>query len=165
LPTNDNLVIRNVTGNDVEAILDVYCHCEDFLALGPEPKASLVMVQKDIDECRDEGGVFRGIFNAEGKMIGVADYVPFGFKGKFQDAFISLLMIAASHRGQGIGAEVVSRIEDEIRQNPGVESILSAVQINNPDAIRFWQKNGYRIVSAPEPRPDDTTVYRLQKDL
>jgi ribosomal protein S18 acetylase RimI-like enzyme len=160
-----NTKIRTVTRDDSEAIVEVYRQCEDFLALGPEPKASMTMVIKDIEECWDEGGVFRGIFNAEDKMIGVAGYVPSGFESKPEDAFMSLLMIAAPYRGQGIGARVVRRIEKEICRNPSIKSILSAVQVNNPDAIKFWQKNGYKIVSSPEPRPDKTTVYRLRKDL
>ena len=49
-----SLTLRTVTPNDTEAILGVYHACEDFLALGPEPKASLEMVQKDLDISRQD---------------------------------------------------------------------------------------------------------------
>jgi GNAT superfamily N-acetyltransferase len=74
-------------------------------------------------------------------------------------------MIAASFRNQGIGKAVVKAVENEIRKDPQVTTILSGVQENNPLAVQFWHKNGYRIVSGPELLPDETTVFCLRKDL
>jgi GNAT superfamily N-acetyltransferase len=156
--------IRTVTPDDNQAILDVYRQCEDFLALGPEPKASLEMVLKDIAETRLEGGVFRGIY-ADGKMVGVVSYVPAGFEGKPDVAFLSLLMIIPVCRKRGIGTKIVKIVEKEILSDSHITMILSAVQVNNPDALRFWQKNGYRITGGPELRPDKTTVFHLRKEL
>jgi ribosomal protein S18 acetylase RimI-like enzyme len=165
MPNNKTLVIRTITPDDRDAIFDVYRQCEDFLALGPEPKASMGMVFKDIETCQREGGVFQGIFNTSGSMVGITSYVPAGFEGRPHVAFMALLMIAAPFRRQGLGTEVVHRIEGEIHHNPRITTILSAVQVNNPDAVRFWQKNGYHIVGGPEIRPDSTTIYHLRKDF
>lgn len=159
----NTLEIRTVTQDDKYAVLDVYRQSEDFLALGPEAKASLGMVLKDIEAARHEGGAFQGIY-ADGKMIGIVSYVARNFERKPQAAFISLLMISASYRGCGIGKEIVKRIEKEILNDSHVTTILSAVQVNNPDALRFWQKNGYQIAIGPELRPDSTTVFHLRKD-
>ena len=159
----NTLAIRTVTPDDYQAILEVYRQCEDFLALGPQPKASLEMVLKDIKEARVEGGIFRGIYTY-GRMVGVVSYVLGNFEGKRQNAFISLLMIAAPCRGKGIGTEIVQRIEKEILMNPGIKTILLGVQVNNPNAIRFWQRNGYCIFGGPELRPDKTTVFRLRQN-
>ena len=159
------LTLRMVTPNDTEAILGVYCACEDFLALGPAPKATLEMVQKDLEISRQEGGSFCGIFNAEGQLAGIADFIPSGFEGHKGTAFFSLIMIAAQFRNQGIGNKTVSLIENEIKKDKHITEIRSAVQVNNPAAIRFWQKNGYCIVSVPEFQPDTTIVYRLSKKL
>jgi len=38
-------------------------------------------------------------------------------------------------------------------------------QVNNPQAVSFWQKYGYRIVSGPTLVPDQTTVFGLRKDI
>ncbi len=46
-----------------------------------------------------------------------------------------------------------------------VTAILSGVQVNNPQAVQFWQKQGYRIVSGPTLMPDQTTVLGLRKWL
>jgi ribosomal protein S18 acetylase RimI-like enzyme len=157
--------IRPITQADQPAILSVYQQCEDFLARGPVPTASLDMVLKDIELSHQEGGIFCGICSAEGDMLGIVDYVPAGFEGDPHVAFLSLLMIAAPFRHQGLGQAVVAAIEAEIRQNEEVTTILSGVQVNNPDAIHFWQKRGYRIVTGPTLMPDQTTAFGLRKDL
>jgi hypothetical protein len=49
LMRSNSLDMRPITSKDYVAVLEVYRQCEDFLSLGPEPKASLAMVRKDID--------------------------------------------------------------------------------------------------------------------
>ena len=164
LVRNNSFEVRSITKDDLGAVLDVYRQCEDFLALGPEPTASMNMVLKDIEISQRKGGVFCGVYTADGRMIGVADFVPGNFEGAPHIAFFSLLMIAPSFRNQGIGTTIVKLIEDEIRRDARITAILTAVQVNNPNALRFWQKNGYRTVGEPELQPDQTTTFRLQKD-
>jgi ribosomal protein S18 acetylase RimI-like enzyme len=158
------LEIRSITQVDLGAVLNVYRQCEDFLALGPVSTASMEMVLADLELSRREGGNFCGIYTPDGKMVGIVDYVASNFEGNPHTAFLSLLMIAAPFRKHGIGQVVVTAVENEIRKNPQVTTIRSGVQVNNPQAIRFWQRNGYRIVSGPELMPDQTTVFGLQKD-
>jgi len=161
---DNSFEVRTITQDDLGAVLDVYRQCEDFLALGPEPTASMAMVLKDIEISQRKGGVFCGVYSADGRMIGVVDFVPSNFEGYPHIAFISLLMIAPSFRNQGIGTTILKLIENQIRKDAQVTTILSAVQVNNPQALQFWQKNGYRIVGGPELQPDQTTTFRLQKD-
>jgi len=162
---DNSFEVGTITPDDFSAVLDVYRQCEDFLALGPEPTASMAMVLKDIEISKCEGGVFCGVYSADGGMIGVVDFVPGNFEGAPHIAFISLLMIVPSCRKQGIGTTIVELIENQIRKDAQVTAILSAVQVNNPQALQFWQKNGYRIVGGPELQPDQTTTFRLQKEL
>ncbi len=157
--------IRPITQNDFDAVLCVYQHCEDFLALGPIATASMEMVLKDIEISKEEGGIFCGIYSEDGKMIGVVDYVPSNFQGNPHAAFLSLLMIDSAFRGQSVGKAIVEAAENEIRKDKSVTVILSGVQVNNPQAIRFWQRNGYCIVSEPHLMPDQTTVFDLRKEL
>jgi ribosomal protein S18 acetylase RimI-like enzyme len=88
-----------------------------------------------------------------------------GFRGDSHTAFLSLLMIGAPFREYGIGKAVVQAIENEIRKDSQITTILSGVQVNNPRAVQFWQSNGYRIVSGPELMPDQTTAFSLRKDI
>jgi ribosomal protein S18 acetylase RimI-like enzyme len=160
-----SLQIRQVVAADFDAVLNVYRQCEDFLALGPVSTASMEMVLKDLEISQQAGGTFCGIHAADGQMIGVVDYVLNNFEGNPQNAFLSLLMIAAPFRSQGIGKAVVEAVENEIRKDERITAILSGVQVNNPQAVQFWQRRGYRIVSGPELMPDQTTVFHLRKDL
>jgi RimJ/RimL family protein N-acetyltransferase len=157
--------IRPLGRDGVPAVLEVYRACEDFLALGPQPKADMAMVVRDLEGSQQRGGFFCGIFDATGRMIGVVDFTRRGFEGRPEEAFISLVMLVPSVRGRGIGTEAVGVIEREIRKDASVTTISSAVQVNNPAAQRFWLKCGYELVGGPEARPDGTTVLGLHKDL
>ncbi len=163
--SNHRFEIRPIRQDELNAVLEVYRQCEDFLALGPVATASLEMVLKDLEISEKEGGVFCGIYATDGKMIGIVDYVPNNFEGEPNAGFLSLLMIAAPFRRQGIGAAVVEAVEKEIRRDPRITTICSGVQVNNPQAIRFWQRHGYRIVSGPRSHPDLTTAYDLRKEF
>jgi ribosomal protein S18 acetylase RimI-like enzyme len=159
------LEIRPVTEKDLEAVLQVYQHCEDFLALGPVMKASMEMVLKDLEISEGEGGIFCGVYTEDGKMIGVVDYIPNNYQGNENVAYLSLLMIDALFRNQGIGKAVFDAVESEIRKNPLVTIFLAGVQMNNPQAVRFWQGCGFSIVSEPKLMPDQTIVFDLRKEL
>ncbi len=160
----DSCEIRPIRDQDLDAVLRVYQQCEDFLALGPQPTASMEMVLQDVAISQREGGIFCGIYGADGTMLGIVDYVPGKFEGDPHAAYLSLLMIGAPYRKQGLGRAVVELIENEIRRDAFVTTILSAVQVNNPAAIRFWQENGYRISGPAELQADQTITYPLQKD-
>ena len=162
---NHNLEIHPIRPDEVKVVLEVYRQCEDFLALGPVSTASIEMVLKDLEISQNEGGIFCGIYRADGKMIGVLDYVPRNFEGSPHTAYLSLLMIAAPFRKLGIGQTIVETIENEIKKDMVITTIRAGVQVNNPQAIRFWQRNGYQIVSGPKLMPDQTTVFDLRKDL
>jgi ribosomal protein S18 acetylase RimI-like enzyme len=156
--------IKNVVTEDINDILDVYRQCEDFLALGPCPKASPAMVTKDIEDVYKEGGVFKSIY-AGSRLIGVVSYVTKGFAGKLSDACMYLLMITPSFRKKGIGTRIVETIEKEIIADAKITAILAGVQVNNLGALKFWRNNGYRVTSGPELMPDGTTVFHLCKHL
>jgi ribosomal protein S18 acetylase RimI-like enzyme len=158
-------VIRPIEEHDLPGVLAVYRQSQDFLALGPNPIATPEMVKQDIAHSRREGSLYCGIFNMAGQTIGVLDYLPSHFEGQPEQAFISLLMIAAPYRRRGLGQQVIRQIEAEIHKNDQIRTISTAVQVNNPQALRFWQKNGYRIVSGPEVQADRTVTYQLQKEI
>lgn len=166
LETNQFIIHPVDEARELEAILEVYRQCEDFLALGPVAIASLEMVQADLRLSREEGCVFCGIYDRQNDaMLGIVDFSSSGFNGDPTVAFLSLVMIAAPFRGRGLGEAVVQAVEDEIRRVGKAQAIESGVQVNNPHAVRFWQRMGYRILSGPTLMPDGTTVYRLRKNL
>jgi ribosomal protein S18 acetylase RimI-like enzyme len=160
--------VHPVTEEDLCSVLDVYRKCEDYLTLGPQSLATLEMVRADLQHSRETGGIFCGIFLSTEKgvqMAGILDYIPASFEGRPEAAFISLLMIAPAYRSAGLGSSVISFIEEQIRRNSSVNCVLSAVQVNNPAATRFWQRQGYQLCSPALPQEDGTVVYMLVKKL
>jgi len=168
VPENPNTyVLRPVERSDpavLAALLEVYRQCEDFLALGPQPHASPEMVQADLDFSHKAGGIFCGIYLVPSdELVGVADYIPSGFAGNRQHAFIELLMIGQPFRSHGLGYRVVAQIEEIIRKDPRITTIRLGCQVNNPDGIRFWLRCGYRIIGPAEHFPDQTSGYPFEK--
>lgn len=161
-------VIRQVTGTPLEQtqILEVYRQCEDFLALGPVAQASSAMVEADLAHSREEGGIFCGVFTPNGdRMFGIIDFLPSGYAGDPELGFLSLLMIAAPYRRQGLGEAIVQAAEEWIAQGGLVTVIRTGVQVNNPAAIRFWKRMGYEIISNAQSMPDGTVAYALSKRI
>jgi len=159
----DSFLIRPVRDDEIEAILDVYRQCEDFLALTPKPIASMEIVQEDLALSRQNNGVFCGIYDMAGKMMGIVDVVTKGFEGDRTAAFIELLMIGKPYRDTGLGSKVVEAVEAEIAHDPNVNTILLAVMVNNPVAIHFWERHGYKMSDGPLNEPDGTIVWRFKK--
>jgi ribosomal protein S18 acetylase RimI-like enzyme len=152
------------TENEMPALLAIYRRCEDFLALGPNPYASEEMVRGDLLLSIEDGGRFCGIRLADGQLAGVVDYTPGGRSGNPAEAHIELLMLAQPYRNRGLGAAVVRDVEAEMWAAAQVAAIVVEAQVNNPGALRFWQRMGYRIISGPTPQPDGTTSYQLRKE-
>jgi GNAT superfamily N-acetyltransferase len=150
--------------SDMDALMDIYRGCEDFLALGPRPHASEEMIRGDLQFSAEDGGRFCGIRAEDGRLAGVVDYTPGGRSADPTEAHIELLMLTPPYRDRGLGAAVVRAIEAEIWADARVMSIAVEAQVNNPGALRFWQRMGYRVVSGPALQPDGTTSYQLRKE-
>ena len=158
------MLVRPILDSDLPAVLEVYRQSEDFLALGPNPTASLEMIAADRELSRTEGGEFCGVFAESGTLMGILDFVRVGYLGEPACGFLELLMIAAPYRNQGLGAEAFGWLEAELRR-AGATRLRAGVQANNPGAIRFWQRMGFAITSEAEPQADRTVCYRLEKPL
>ena len=155
--------IRQIDVNQESEVLEVYRQCEDFLALGPVPFASMRMVHDDMDNSRDMGGRFCGIYIGS-EMAGILDFVPDRYDDLPGCAGIYLLMISLPYRGKGLGHAVVNTVENEMRKISAISEFRLGVQVNNEPGIRFWTAMGYRIIGGPEEMPDTTVVYQLAKD-
>lgn len=154
--------LRGVDESSMADILDVYRQCEDFLSLGPNPEASTEMIREDLRLSRDSGGLYYGIYVAD-QIVGVVDFVPRGYENDSGHGHISLLMISKPWRSTGLGRAVLRVVEEEILADPAIKAIITNVQTNNLEAIGFWIRQEYRIISGPTLMPDSTTVYTLKK--
>ncbi len=160
-----NFVIRPILPEELDQVLAVYTACEDFLALGPQPHASMEMVLADLELSRQEKGIFCGIFLEDTRMAGIIDYVPSNFEDDLAQSFLSLLMIDSRFRNQGLGWAVMEWLEAQVMENAQVTRLVLGVQVNNPAGIRFWEKCGFVTISSLILNPDGTTCFRMAKTL
>jgi hypothetical protein len=100
---SERFTLRAVTPEDHAALLDVYRQCEDFLALGPNPTASAEMIAGDLALSQGQGGIFYGVYDPAGQMIGVVDVVPRLYEGDPALAFLELLRSGDRARSRGGG--------------------------------------------------------------
>lgn len=165
-----NFFIQPVGEERLNDLYQLYRQCEDFLALGPVAQASEDMVLADLALSREHGGAFCGIYDpASGALMGVLETIP--ARGAEAAPYISLLMIGAPYRRRGLGKAVLAALEDDLRRQAleagrgPLRSIEASVQVNNPEALRFWQREGFGIISAPALQPDGTTSVDMRKEL
>jgi len=183
------MLVRPILDSDLPAVLAVYRQSEDFLALGPNPTASMEMIAADRVLSHAENSEYCGLFAEDGTLQGIFDFVRSGYAGDPGCAYIELLMIAAPYRGRGLGEQAVRWLEKELGEphprppapsgtrsglsmemergedKPKISMLRAGVQVNNPGAIRFWQRMGFAITSEAEAQADGTICYRLEKKL
>jgi inorganic pyrophosphatase len=159
--------IRAITPTepDLQAVVDLYSRCEDFLRKGRAYASIRAAVLADLELSRAEHGCYRLIFDGEQRLLGVVDYVPAKVGPDGPALYIELLMIAPAHRGKGLGAAVVAEVENSAARLHGARRAELSVQIGNPAGLRFWQRQGYEIDSGPHQNDDGTIVYQLRKSL
>jgi len=86
------------------------------------------------------------IFNAD-EPVGYLDYKL--HYPENTDAIITLILIAEPYRGLGYGKQAVEDLEAMLYHD--VERLFAAVYGDNPDAVAFWEKLGYRFLKDGAP--------------
>ena len=163
--------MRPIADADLPAVLEVYRQCQDFLALEPDPQAPPEMIAAYRALALRQGAVYCGIFikpdlaagsqNPSG-LVGILDYVP-NYRADPGVVFIELLMLGRPYRGQGLGQAAINWMLAE--GNGKIRTLQAAVQTNNPAAIRFWQRLGFRITGPAAPQEDGTVTYPLAMNV
>ena len=75
--------------------------------------------------------------DAEGRIIGTATGADDGRRG-----WVYRLAVHPGLRRTGLGQRLVGEVEDRLRAR-GCEKLNLLVERDNPDAIAFWQRQGY----------------------
>jgi ribosomal protein S18 acetylase RimI-like enzyme len=78
-----------------------------------------------------------------GRLVGVATWSPPGPDGR---AELAALAVAGDHRGTGVGAALVEAAADAARAAGAAVQWLVTTN-DNLDALRLYQRHGYRLVS------------------
>ncbi len=161
------LEMRALGARDYPAVVEIYRQTPRFIVeLNGRLADSigLEMVEEDAAQAANHGATFAGLFLREnGQMIGVVDYVPSGYGGQPNRAWIALLLIAEPYQRQSYGSEVYRLIEESIFADPDVQTIGLGVLVNNGPALGFWRTMGYERVGSTVQDRDGRDVVMLQK--
>ena len=163
----DRLMMRALKARDYPAVVEIYRQTPRFIVElnGRSPDSiGLGMVEEDAAQAANHGAGFVGLFLREnGQMIGVADYVPSGYGGEPNRAWVALLLIAGPYQRQGYGTEAYRLIEEAVFTDPDVRTLGLGVLVNNGPALGFWRAMGYERVGSTVQDRDGRDVVMLQK--
>lgn len=65
---------------------------------------------------------------------------------KYKRVYIMTLGVLAPYRNRGIATKLLNAIIEQISKQADVSDIFLHVQINNDEALQFYQKNGFSII-------------------
>lgn len=61
-------------------------------------------------------------------------------------AYLYSFRIKPDYRGQGLGTRILTVVENDLRQR-GYDYVTLNVAKDNPDALRMYQRNGYKVIA------------------
>ena len=97
-----------------------------FEAANPEPNR-LILIAED----------------GAGTVVAAASASDGGVLGGGQNRWRANVRVAAKHRGRGLGAHLLARLEAHVR-SMGAPKLQGAVRGEEPEGLRFTEKHGYR---------------------
>ena len=148
----------------------------DYRRYRSDDFAALYAVEKVCFEppFRFESGYMRRVVSASnaatwiaedaGQMVGFAIVEWTGMKPQ-TSAYILTVEVLPTHRGKGVGAELLRRLEGSAR-GEGARSIWLHVDQANDPAIRLYEKQGYLAAGEEEHfYAPDRGAYLYRKDI
>jgi RimJ/RimL family protein N-acetyltransferase len=164
---SQRLEMRPLKANNYPAVVELYRQTPRFIVeLNGRPAESinLEMVEEDAAQAANHGATFVGLFLREsGQMIGVADFVPGGYRGQPSQAWIALLLIGGPFQRQGYGTEAYRLVEEAIFADPNAQTIGLGVLVNNGPALGFWAAMGFQRAGSTVADRDGRDLVVLQK--
>jgi ribosomal protein S18 acetylase RimI-like enzyme len=123
------------------------------LAFGMSPEEHKAKRTEEVAAmiCAKPNGSFTlGGFDS-GKLVAIATFVrETGIKQQHK-GHIYGVYVAASHRGLGLGKQLLSEVLDRVKQEPSIEQVLLAVSAHNAAALRTYRRLGFAVYGT-EPR-------------
>lgn len=91
-----------------------------------------------------------------GEIVGICGYIPFvseHFDGLVNAGTLIQMYVREAYRGRAIGLSLVETLMDEAFKDPLIEQIVLGVRETNINAIRVYERAGFRIY---QPKGDGT---------
>lgn len=134
----DNYIIEMIDKNNIDKIVEIYNSNKIFLESHVGiPNVSKDFIINEIEQMKNIGFSSLVIKNNEGNIVGVCDF-------KIGDeAYLSLLMIDAKLKGNGLGSIIYNQLE-KIFKAEGMNRIrIDVVYDYEENVFGFWIKHGF----------------------
>jgi GNAT superfamily N-acetyltransferase len=131
-------VIRKVRSDEAGRIVELLSQ------LWPDQDVDIATVTKILERyVQDPSYWIRG-YQEDSALLGM---ITVSFRSTFfyggEGAIIEDLVVEESHRGQGIGRELVGFVEDEIAEHGRARAVEVSSDLHRKGAHLFWEKCGY----------------------
>jgi GNAT superfamily N-acetyltransferase len=142
----DGSTVVKLGAEDVPALRELLERCHVFMTLAYgalEPDAAEQLLESLPPQKTLEDKFTFGLY-ADGtkELLGVLDAIR-GFP-ESDEWIIGLLLLDPDRRRAGLGARFLGAFEQWVR-GQGAAGLRLVVQEQNPDALRFWQRQGYEV--------------------
>ena len=126
---------------DLDAVEGLYLRAADYWILAdrraPDRQKAAEFFTDAPPDCDPAASHRLGLFQ-DGTLAGVAE-LSFGFP-LAGDAYLGLMLLDATRRGQGLGAQLLAEVQ--ARAAPAPRLCLAVLQAN-PRGRAFWQRHGF----------------------
>lgn len=134
----DDYTINIIEQNDIASIVDIYNSNKIFLEnhMGIS-SVSQEFILTEIEEMRNMAFNSSIIKDSEGKIVGICDF-------KIGDeVYLSLLMIDAKLKGNGLGSTIYNQLEKVFKSKNASSIRIDVVYDYEENVLRFWEKQGF----------------------
>ncbi len=135
----DNYIVDTLGQNDINKILDIYNSNKIFLEnhLGVTT-VSKDFIVKEIEEMKKSGFKSLVIKNNYGTIVGICDLKV------ADEAYLSLLMLDAKIKGNGLGSSIYNQLEKILKANNVKRIRIDVVDQYEENPLIFWEKQGFK---------------------
>ncbi len=132
---------------DRDAVAALFVSAEDYIRLErgtrPGPEVTEEFFTDLPPGCSASAAHKLGLEDREtGQLLGLAD-LAFGYPTA-TDAYLGLMILAASARGRGLGASLLAHVE-ALARDGGAGTLFLSVLDANPRGRAFWQRQGFTL--------------------
>lgn len=130
--------IERVKQRDIERIVEIYNSNTTFLNnhLGVSNISKKFMLQ-ELEDMKRIGFISSVIKNQQDEIIGICDFKI------ATEVYLSLLMLDASLKGNGLGKCIYCRLENLFRENNAERIRIDVVYDYEGNVLSFWEKQGF----------------------
>lgn len=130
---------RNLCDSDYKQVVDIYNSNRQFLLkhLGVE-QIDEAFIREEASTMSEVGFKSCVIVDIDSQLVqGVIDYK------QDKEVYLSLFMLSADLQGKGIGTDIYSCFEQEMKRGKSDSIRIDVVNDYNGNVVPFWEKNGY----------------------